>query len=92
MGILTVLEKKTKKIARRQNVKIGNSIVEKDNVFSNLGDAMAKKIVLQVIFRMFYRLILFICKANIVRAAFTPARNHSISGLKSRVLKVPFLT
>ena len=59
MGILTVLEKKTKKIARRQNVKIGNSIVEKDNVFSNLGDAMAKKIVLQVIFRMFYRLILF---------------------------------
>ena len=59
MGILTALEKKMKKIARRQNVKIGNLIVEKDNVFSNLGDAMAKKIVLQVIFRMFYRLILF---------------------------------
>ena len=49
MGILTVLEKKTKKIARRQNVKIGNLIVEKDNVFLNHGDAMAKKIVPQVI-------------------------------------------
>ena len=49
MVILTVLEKKTKKVAMRQNVKIGNSIVEKDNVFLNLGDAMAKKIVPQVI-------------------------------------------
>ena len=49
MGILTVLEKKMKKVAMRQNVKIGNSIVEKDNVFLNLGDAMAKKIVPQVI-------------------------------------------
>jgi hypothetical protein len=47
MGILTVLEKKMKKVAMRQNVKIGNSIVEKDNVFLNLGDAMAKKIVPQ---------------------------------------------
>ena len=49
MGILTVLEKKMKKVAMRQNVKIGNSIVEKDNVFLNLGDAMEKKIVPQVI-------------------------------------------
>ena len=49
MGILTVLAKKMKNIAKRQNVKIGNSIVEKDNVFLNLGDAMAKKIVPQVI-------------------------------------------
>ena len=49
MVILTVLEKKTKKVAMRQNVKIGNSIVEKDNVFLNLGDAMEKKIVPQVI-------------------------------------------
>ena len=60
MGILTVLEKKMKKVAMRQNVKIGNSIVEKDNVFLNLGDAMEKKIVPQVIcFWLFYRLILF---------------------------------
>ena len=60
MGILTVLEKKMKKVAMRQNVKIGNSIVEKDNVFLNLGDAMEKKIVPQVIcFGLFYRLILF---------------------------------
>ena len=49
MEILTVLEKKMKKTAMRLNVKIGNSIVEKGNVFSNLGDAMAKKIVPQVI-------------------------------------------
>ena len=45
MVILTVLEKKTKKVAMRQNVKIGNLIVDKVNVFSNHGNATEKKTV-----------------------------------------------
>ena len=45
MVILIVLEKKTKKVATRKNVKIGNLIVDKVNVFSNHGNATEKKTV-----------------------------------------------
>ena len=45
MVILIVLEKKTKKVATRKNVKIGNLIVDKVNVFSNHGNVTEKKTV-----------------------------------------------
>ena len=59
MVILIVLEKRMKQIAKRPNAKIGNLIVGKANVYSNLGDVMEKKIVPQVIFNTIYKKVIF---------------------------------
>ena len=47
MEILTALDTRMKKTAKKKHVKIGNLIVDKVNVFSNLGNVMEKMIVPQ---------------------------------------------
>ena len=47
MEILTALDTRTKKTAKKKHVKIGNLIVDKVNVFSNPGNVTEKMIVPQ---------------------------------------------